>query len=106
MPSVSGTRWWSREDFWEYLLKYLKYDVPKRGKIWFDDWVKNRAAKLRSEKKSVGANLTKLEEMFVPGTARHDKKFLVTAFIEIAVIVDVTKKVREATYLLEGDGPI
>ena len=26
VPSVSQTRWWSREEFWEYLVQYLKYD--------------------------------------------------------------------------------
>lgn len=105
MPSVSQTRWWSREEFWEYLVQYLKYDGGDET-AWFDEWVKLRGSKLRSDKKSIGVHLAKLEEYFVPGSVGYDEKFLVTAFIEIAVAVDVTKKVREATYLIEGNGPI
>ena len=105
MPSVSPTRWWSREEFWEYLLGFLKFDAGDTT-AWFDDWVQLRVNKLRSDKKSVGSHMAKLEEYFVPGTDGYDEKFLVTAFVEIAVVVDVSKKVREATYIIEGDGPI
>lgn len=108
MPSVSQTRWWSREEFWEYVLPYLRYQEPNQNdkSLWFDDWIANRIGKLRAEKKSVGAHMKKLEETFVPGVAGYDRKFLITAYIEIAVVVDITKRVREATYLLEGKGPI
>ena len=54
----------------------------------------------------MGATLAKVEETFVAESAGYDETFLATAFIEVAVVVDVTKKVREATYILEGDGPI
>ena len=108
MPSVSQTRWWSREEFWEYLMPFFRYQESKEddSSLWFEDWVANRIGRLRAEKKSIGAHIKKLEETFVPGVAGYDKKFLITAFIEAAVVVDITKKVREATYLLEGDGPI
>lgn len=106
MPSVSPTRWWSREEFWAYLLPYLKFDEEPIGEEWFENWIQERVESLRSGKKSVGALLTKLESTFVPGTRGYDNKFLVKAFIEIAVVVDITKRVREATYVIEGDGPI
>ena len=106
MPSVSQTRWWSREEFWAYLLPYFKFDEEDNSEEWFDIWIQERVETLRSGKKSVGALLTKLESSFVPGTKGYDMKFLVKAFIEIAVVVDITKEVREATYVIEGDGPI
>ena len=106
MLSVSPTRWWSREEFWAYLLPYLRFDTTTDDHLWFDGWVKMRVGKIRADKKAVGNLLTKLEEMFVPGTSNHDSKFLVTAFIEIAVVVDITHKVRAATYVIEGDGPV
>ena len=106
MPSVSQTRWWSREEFWAYLLPFLKDRIRNPGGVWFDEWISERLGKLRSDKKAVGAHYTKLEQMFVPGTRGDDEKFLVTAFVEIAVVVDISKKVREATYLVEGNGPI
>ena len=79
--------------------------MPKR-KPWFDEWVQKRVDNAQVEKKVLGANILKLQTSFVPGTKDFDEKFLVTAFVEIAVVVDVPKKVREATYLIEGDGPI
>lgn len=106
MPSVSQTRWWSREEFWAYLLPFLKDRIRNPGGVWFDEWISERLGKLRSDKKAVGAHYTKLEQMFVPGTHGYDEKFLITAFIEIALVVDISKKVREATYLVEGNGPI
>lgn len=105
VPSVSPTRWWSREEFWEYLMPFLKHG-EEEGVLWFDEWVQQRIDKLKAEKKSVGAHMAKLEEIFVEETAGYDQSFLITAFIEIAVVVDVTKKVREATYIIEGDGPV
>ena len=106
MPSVSQTRWWSREEFWAYLLPYLKFDETTDDHLWFDEWVEKRVLKIRADKKALGNLLTELEEMFVPGRSNYDHKFLVTAFIEIAVVVDITRKVGEATYIIEGDGPI
>lgn len=106
MPSVSQTRWWSREEFWAYLLPFLKDHIRNPGGIWFDEWICERLEKMRVEKKSIGAHYTKLEQIFVQGTRGYDEIFLVTAFVEIAVVVDISKKVREATYLVEGDGPI
>ena len=44
--------------------------------------------------------------MFVRGARGYDIKFLVKAFVEIAVVVDITKKVLEATCVIQGDGPI
>ena len=106
MPSVSQTRWWSREEFWAYLLPYFKFDEEMIREEWFDNWIQERVESLRSGKKSVGALLMKLESTFVPGTRGYDIEFLVKAFIEIAVVVDITEKVRQATYVIEGDGPI
>lgn len=105
MPSVSPTRWWSREEFWAYLLTYLKFDEGDQTKS-FHDWIKKRVTNLREEKKSVGSHMARLEAFFVPGAAGYDEKFLLTSYVEIAVVVDVSKKVREATYIIEGDGPI
>ena len=106
MPSVSQTRWWSREEFWEYILQYFKHEEPAVGEVWFDEWLKNRVNSMKEEKRHVGANLQKLYETFVPGAPGHDSNFLITAFIQAALVVDLTKKVREATYIIEGDGPI
>lgn len=106
MPSVSKTRWWSREEWFEYILPHLKDGEIKAGTVWFDEWIKERVANCRGKKKEIGANLTKLNRTFVAGTVGYDSKFLITSFVEIAVVVDMTKKVREATYLIEGDGPI
>ena len=87
LPSVSPAHWWSREEFREYLLPYLKFDTVVDDSLWFDMWVQKRVAKLRSEKKTMGSLLTKLEQMFVPGTSGHDPKVLVTAYIKIATVV-------------------
>jgi hypothetical protein len=41
MPSVSQTRWWSREEFWEYLIPFFRYRESEKNdsSLWFDDWV-------------------------------------------------------------------
>lgn len=106
MPSVSQTRWWSREEFWAYILPFFKFEGDTVNGFWFDDWIQDRVQSLRLAKKSVRSLLSKLEETFVRGARGYDVKFLVKAFVEIAVVVDITKKVREATYVIEGDGPI
>ena len=63
MPSVSQTRWWSREEFWAYLLPYLKFDEGDQSE-WFDEWINERVTTLRKEKKSVGSHMSKLETFF------------------------------------------
>ena len=106
MPSVSQTRWWSREEFWEYILPYFKCEEPHGDSVWFDDWIYERVNLLKEDKKHVGSHFQKLYDTFVPTSPEYDRAFLVTAFIEVALVVDISKKVREATYVIEGDGPI
>jgi hypothetical protein len=104
-PSYAETRWWSREEVWEYFINFCKFDEGDNS-LWFDEWINERVQKFKEEKKEIGAYLARLYKILVPGAVGHDPSFLVTAFVEMAIVVDVTKKMREATYLVEGDGPI
>jgi hypothetical protein len=96
MPSVSQTRWWSREEFWEYILPFLKFANPASEEVWFDEWLKKRIDDMKKDSKHVGATLQKVHDTFVPGAPGHNPKFLITAFIEVTVVVYISKKEREA----------
>lgn len=106
MPSVNKIGWWSREKFLEYILLYFKFEKESLQKPWFDEWILHSVNELKSNKETISTQLSELEKSFVPGTAGFDQKLLVTAFIEIAVVVDVTRKAREATGLIESGGPV
>lgn len=82
----------------------LKFDTTTDDHLWFDEWVKKRVRKIRSDKKPVGTLLTKLEEMFVEGTSKYDTKFLATAFSEIALVVDVKKRSAKPLTSSKGMG--
>ena len=51
MPSVSQTLWWSREEFWAYILPFFKFEGDTVNGLWFEDWIQDRVQSLRLVKK-------------------------------------------------------
>ena len=100
MPSVSGTRWWSKEELYEYVLAYFEHRADGRSTIM--EWVERAVTNKILE----GSHITYLHTTLCQMAQGHDAGLLRLIYIQLAVVVDVSRPIREATYLLEGDGPL
>lgn len=98
MPSVSGTRWWSKEELYAYILAYFTLREDGRPTImeWVDRAVTNKILE--------GSHITYLHRTLCVTAQGYDAGLFRLIYIQLAVVVDVSKPIREATYLLEGDG--
>lgn len=101
VPSVSKTRWWSREEWHRFFLKFF-YGEGSRETT-FGDWVKDMYEK---HVMIDGVRIKALYKIFVPGAEDHDPQQLAMIKMEMAVVVDVTEPLIKATYVLESDGPV
>ena len=103
MPGVSGTRWWSREEFYEYVLSFLPHspiEVPRPHML--SHWVEH----CTDDENLEGVHINYLFSTFCSAGPGHNERTMRLIHIQMAVVVDVSKPIREATYLLEGDGPL
>jgi hypothetical protein len=96
----STNRWWIKEEFFEFYLKYFWTDCDRD--ITLQDWVK---AKYESGAITT-AHMTKLYNMIVPGGENYSAELIAQLKMDLAIVVDITKPLRELTYTLEGDGPV
>lgn len=67
------------------------------------DWVKQIC---EQNKTADGVRIKHLHKILVKEDPNHDVVKLAIIKVEMAVVIDVTKSLHEATYTLEGDGPL
>ena len=102
MPSVSNTRWWSREELFDFLLGNFK--LPSNPldlrKMTLPEWVE----KVFNEDEKPGKHLTWVYKALVCRAPGYDPVLNSMLIMELAVTVDVSLCLRNTTYNLEGDG--
>jgi hypothetical protein len=93
MKSVSATRWWSREEFWEFIYPYFEPSNTS-GRLTLGQWIQKQF----NETECPGQHLKYLNDFFVSGGSS-----LAILKLQIAIVIDVTRCLRIATFSLEGD---
>lgn len=102
MPSVSATRWWSKEEMYDYVLVHFTPCPEENRDQTLITWVNS----VKDEEAFDGAHLNYLYKTLVPEAPGYNANIFRLIYIQIAVVVDISKPIRECTYLLEGDGPL
>ena len=87
--------------FHKYVFDYL-YPTDER-EFTISEWVKEIC---EESKISDGVRINYLHETLVKDDPNRDVLKMAMMKVEMALVIDVTKPVREATYTLEGDGPL
>jgi len=100
MPSVSATRWYSKEEMYDYVLRHFSPEEGRNETL--ITWVNN----VKDDEAFDGAHLNYLYKTLVPEAPGFDAHVFRLIHIQLAVVVDISKPLRECTYLLEGDGPL
>lgn len=102
MPSVSATRWWSTEEWYEYVLKHMYPDIETNRVHTLASFLEERI----NADEAIGNNFQWLVRSICDNSDGFDARRKAQIVTEIAIVVDITKCLRETTYLLEGDGPL
>ena len=98
----SGTRWWIKEEWMAYYLAHTFPEPDENRPLTLVDWVKGRY-----ESGAVTTvHMTELYNVLVPEGNAYDPARLGRIQMDLAIVVDITKVLRELTYTLEGDGPL
>lgn len=106
MPSLSRNERWSKENFYTYILPIIKLGSKPSKDPSFNAWIHKNVASLRSVNGFVGSCLFGLEQSFVTTHIDFSEIVIVTACVEIAVVVDVTQSVRDAADIIKREGPV
>ena len=104
-PSHSATRWWSIEEVHEYTLEHMY--VTENRLVTLTDFVK---AHYQNDD-FTGVHMTYLYNTLVSKIGEevnptYEESNFAHLIVELAVSVDVSKPIRELTYILEGDSCI
>ena len=96
----NAVRWWAHEELDAFFLNYFRPTLERE--ITLADWVKKMV--LTGELN--GVHIAYLFRTLVVDAEGFDESFLCAIEIQLAATVDFTKKIIEATYLLEADIPM
>ena len=103
-PSVSETRWWSVEEMDSYDLQRI-YSFVDQNPIRVDtlsDWIREQ----HNRGDMNGVHLWYLYTTLCTEADGFDEQKLAHIKVELAASTDVSKTIRELTYILEVNGPI
>ena len=106
MPSLSRTEVWSKENFYAYILPFRRLGRKPSKDPYLDPWIQKNVHSLRVVNEFVGPCLSDLNTSFVTTAIDFNGIFTVTASVEIAVVVDITQRVREAADIIKREGPV
>ena len=104
MPSVSPTRWWSREEWHEYVLSTFELTKIETLHITIEDWFTARYD--ADDFNANGVHFSYLYKTIVSFAPDHEPQTSLLIQLTQAVVVDISLPLHQATYLLEGDGPL
>ena len=97
MPSVSPTRWWSHEEWHEYVLS--TFELTEDRNITIEDWFTARYD--ADDFDANGVHFSYLYKTIVSVAPDHEPQNSLLIQLTQAVVVDISLPLRQATYLLE-----
>lgn len=110
----NSIRWWAQEETDEFIFQFFclplagAAPIPGIVDLAFPrthtllEWID----KMMSSGALSGVHMDYLYSTLVPAAHGFDERLLCIIEMQLAVVVDVSLKIRQCTYLVEGDGPL